>query len=491
MIQKPVMNDLFLPVHLSPRVVRIYTYISFIGKMLRLNPTQIRLDKRDLDWHLPRHAERQAQRSAVPRRDINDETKRNTSKDQRQIGFPDFLPSPSIPLSSMYIDPHNGPNSEIFSNDPVPLQDRVYWDGFFAQVGTPTTLQAAPTARATIVAQSNDFLNSTHSARASIELGSISMDDGSDNEQPASSDTPSELPSASDSSNSASHRGTMTAVSEEQLPSEDVGKSSSSRQRQSWIPWRHKSNQVQDGFRALLGHVSHSLSGSMAVDGPSDGYSSQDRESSRSTSGDLGPDLDDGLYGSRRDRRTFSGTESREVTAEEHLEPPTYRLPYRPASPPPRAIGHPRHVSGSHPRSSLYITEAAASSSPERRPRTPPDYNPNAFVNQGLLSLPPRRPRAYRPRSQTYSYAESLDLPNSIVPQLDGPSTARGTTTRLPSVRVCNPQTNKCSPRAQSLSHFGTRILLCLPNTTNADTAICLGITSGQSNRDITISPTD
>lgn len=440
----------------------VFPHIShLIVKMLRLNPTQIRLDKRDLDWHLPRHVDRQAQRAAVPRRDINKETERTTSKEQRRLGFPDSSPSPSVPLSSMYTHRRNGPDTEIFSNDPVPHEDRVYWDGFFAQVGTPRTLQTAPTARVTVVDPSDDFLNSTHSARASIELGSLPVDDGSDNEQSSSFDAPNGIPSVSDSSNSTSYRGVAAAVPEQQTSLEDVAQSSSSRQRQSWIPWRHKTHQVQDGVRALLGHVSHSLSGSMAVDGPSDRYSNQDRDSSRSTSGDLGPDVDDGLYGSRRDRRTFSGAGSREHKAEEHLEPLTYGLPHRPALPPPRAIGPSRNMSGSHPRSSLYISEAAASSSPERRPSTPPDYNSSAFENQGLLSLPPRRPRAYRPRSQTYSYAESVDLPYPIVPQMDGPSTARAITTRLPSVRVCNSRINDHRSFAVPKTHFGTKTLLC------------------------------
>lgn len=446
--------------------------------MLRLNPTQIRLDKRDLDWHLPRHVERQAQRAAVPRHDMNKKTKQTISKEQRRLGFPDPSPSPSLPLSSMYTDPRNGPEFEMFSNDPIPHEDRIYWDGFFAQVGSPRTLQTAPTARATIVDPSDDFINSTHSARASIELGPLPMDEGSDNEQSASFDASSGIPSASDSSNSANHRGTVAVVLEQQIPSEDVVQSSSSKQRQSWIPWRHKTHQVQDGVRALLGHVNHSLSGSMAVDGPSDHYLSQYRGSSRSTSGDLGPDLEDGLYGSRRDRRTFSGAGSREDRAQGKPEPPTFRLPHRPASPPPPAIGHSRNMSGSHRRSSLYITEAAVSSSPERRPRTPPRYNINALENQGLLSLPPRRPRAYRHRSQTYSYAESVDVPDPVVPQMDGSSSVRAITTHLPSVRVCTSGHNGAHSRVVFPTHLGTKTLLSYHFYPYADPEICIGFTS-------------
>jgi len=432
---KSVMDEHFLPFSLS--VCLLASFVSshvsqFVVNMLRLNPTQIRLDRRDLDWHKPRHVERQAQRAA---RDITKETKRTNPKEQRRLGFPDSSPSPSVPLSSRYSDPRRGPETEIFSNDPISHQDRAYWDRHFAQVGTPTTLQTAPTARATVVDPSDDFLNSTHSARASIEPGSVPMDDGSDNEQSTSLDAPSGTPSASDSSSPDSHRGTAAVMPEQQTPSEEVIQSSSSRQRQSWM--RHKTHQVQDGVRALLGHVNHSLSGSMAVDGPSDRHSSHDRDSSRPASGDMGPDLDDGLYGSRRDRRTFSGTVSREDRAEEHPEPPTNRLPHRPVLPPPRAIGHSRNMSGNFPRSSLYISEVAASNSPERRLRTPPDYNPNTFESQGLLSLPPRRPRAYRPRSQTYSFDESEDLPDPAVPQMDGASAGRAVTSRVPSVRVC------------------------------------------------------
>lgn len=408
--------------------------------MLRLNPTQISLEKSDLNWHLPRHAERQARRAAESRHDTANGTKRLTPKQQRKIGFPDSSPSPSVPLSAKYSDPYSGPGTEIYSDDPVPHQDRAYWDRFFAQIGSPTTLQTTATARATVVDPSHDFLDTTHSERASIEQDSLLTDDDPDNERHNPFDTPAENLFTSESSNSTSVPGTNALLPEQKSTQGEAVQSPPSGQRHSWNLFGRGSNKAPEephGFRALLGRVTHSLSGSMAVDGPSDRHSSHGRYSSRSSSGGMDLDLNDGLYGSRKDRRTFSGATSRDDRMEEHPESTTYRLPIRPILPPPRAVGHSRNVSGNLPRSSLYISEAAASSSPERRPRTPSDQNLDVSENRGLLSLPPRRPRAYRARSQTYSFAESEGLPDPIIPQMDGPTAARAITNRLPSVLVC------------------------------------------------------
>lgn len=383
--------------------------------MLRLNPTQIRLDKRDLDWHIPRHVERQAQRAAAHKPDLTKVTKRMTPKEQRKIGFPDSTPSPGVPLTSKYNDHRRAPDIEIYSDDPVPQFNRAYWEQVLANGSSPTALRPAPAATAAVIHPSDDFLDSTHSARASIELDPIDIYDSSDNDHFSSPDAPDDIPSTSESS-----EGIVSMQSGQRPSLGEPIQPSSFRQRQSWNPFRRKTPQESDGIRALLSHVNHSLSGSMAVDGPSDRQS----DSSRSTIGGMGPDLDDGLYGNRRDRRTISEAASRDHIAQEHLE-----LPIRPHLPP-QASQHSRNTSGSFPRSSLYIVEAAASSSPERRPITPPD-NPIAVGGQGLLSLPPRRPKTYRPRSQTYSYTESEDTLNTILPQTDGTLTGR-----LPSLLV-------------------------------------------------------
>ena len=141
-------------------------------------------------------------------------------------------------------------------------------------------------------------------------------------------------------------------------------------------------------------------------------------------------DLDDGMYGSRRDRRTISaslevcGNGKGDVEASGSKNPSNdvasrSTLPAVSASTPHELIL--RHASGL-PRSSLYISHAATSSSPHKEPAMTAE-RPEISASEGLLGLPPRRRKRYKPRSESYPYLSSEDLDTSALPQMDGPST--------------------------------------------------------------------
>jgi len=419
-----------------------YTF-SFNANMLRVNPTQIRLSKKDLDWHIPRHEERQGLRAIVPPNDASKATRKSPRK-QAQGKSPRRSPPPRRPLSSRGAAFRSGPDVEIFSDDPVPRGSRAFWDRVLAEAGTPTRVQTASLATATVVEPSNEFLNSTHSSKGSIE--SVSNDEYNESgdvqsplSNPAGGSSSFGTPDASESSNSARNRKVQTDKAEQLPPPRAITQSSSSRNRLSFFQFRRKTRPQPDGSLDSVGsfQVDQNLTGSMTVDGPSDRRVGRYRDSSLSARRGSDSDLDDGLYGNRRDRRTISEAypNLEDEAPGQDVETLARTQPDRTALPPPRTIGHSHNYSGSMPRSSLYISEAVASSSPERRPRTPTDENPSGMERQGLLSQPPRRPKMYRRRSVTYSFAES----DVDVPQMDGPSAVQAVNESVPSLTVSHP----------------------------------------------------
>ncbi|KAL6715273.1 hypothetical protein ACLMJK_007537 [Lecanora helva] len=411
--------------------------------MLKLNPTQIRLEKKDLDWHASRHNERRnLQTAAVPSKDMTKSMKKETPRKRRHGKFPDESAPIRHPLSSMHQRACSGPDSEIFSDEPVPRGSRAFWDRVLAEAGTPARVQSASRATATIVQPSDDFLNSTHSSKASVE--SVSAGEHSESEaggsppyREAGGSSAFSTQYPSESSNSTRGREANAEKAEQQPPSTQTAQSSSHKARFSIFSWRRKTRPELDrsSDSIELGHANHSLSGSMAVDGASDRRSSLYRDMSAAHCEGSSSDPDDGLYGNRRDRRTLSQTQAsnEDHVQEDHAETST-RAASRAYYPPPRALGHARNVSGTVPRSSLYISETAPSSSPERPPRTPATSNARGMESRGLLSQPPRRPRMYRQRSQTYSYVESEGDPD--MPQMDGPSAIQSITKRIPSLVI-------------------------------------------------------
>lgn len=398
--------------------------------MLRLNPTQIRLEQRDLDWHLPRHGERQALRATAIPRDISKTAKRSPKKQKdspiRHVPYP---PKPA--MSSKSPGNYDGPDPEIYCNEPVPTgnQSREFWNHRLAEVGVATTVRMAPVANARIVEPSSEFLDSTHSSRASLEEGSIDLDDINDYGREASQ----RIGLSPESWNPLHSNSPLPAEESQSNLEQAEQQAQSSRILFSILPGfrrRTRRDRGRNSDNVDLAYVNHSLSGSMAVDGPSDrsgGPPSHYRYVSGSSVG--GPDnrLNDNLYGNLHDRRAVSVAES----SSSSLVVPSIE-------PPPRAIGRSRNSSAGLPRSSLYISEAAPSSSPERPPRTPWTTNTNPFGSRGLLSLPPRRRRTYRARSQTYSWDQSEAM-NPTIPQMDGPSTVQANTATLPYFTVSQP----------------------------------------------------
>ncbi|MCJ1364323.1 hypothetical protein MMC16_003433 [Acarospora aff. strigata] len=96
--------------------------------MLRLPPSQIGLGPNDLSWHLQRLRTRQAERAAQPR--TGPSRSRPPCMQGQDISLPYRFPHPpSSPADgNRYIS-----KESILSEEPVPQDSRIFWDGIVAQ----------------------------------------------------------------------------------------------------------------------------------------------------------------------------------------------------------------------------------------------------------------------------------------------------------------------------------------------------------------------
>ncbi len=431
--------------------------------MLRLNPTQLRLDARDLSWHIDRHIERQTLRATEPRTNVTNKAK-SPKKKQSDMRIQDSPYSSPQPIrTTEAIDNHE--DSMILS-DPVPHDSRSFWDRVLADAGTPTRTQTTSLGNATVIEPSVDFLENNHSSRASIEEDCTNWQDNdddvayhsddlrspfSDTEADVSTQWPVPSSSASlDSPRVDTSIGVNGADEERNLL---VDEALPAKRRMSFHNFNFFHPKVKpelDGSSEINDHHSRA---NKHVDARYESRWSHDRSRSESSNSSAGGDIRDGLYGSRRDRRTIStgiescvnGRSDAEGSGSQHLSNVAASRSMLPTAPVTRQSEDvPRHASGL-PRSSLYISHAAISSSPHKAPETVAGYTVTA-APEGLLAIPPRRPKRYKPRSESYPFVSSEDLDMSALPQLDGPSTIQTAHTDLPSLTVSHPSTHDMVP---------------------------------------------
>lgn len=441
--------------------------------MLRLNPTQLRLDARDLTWHIDRHNERQALRAAGPPTNVTNKTRSPKKKQLGTQNSPCSFPPPAARTTEA-VDKHDG---SIISSAPVPHGSRPFWDRVLADAGTPTRTQATSLGNATVIEPSDDFLENNHSSRASIEEDYIQWQDDDDDDDGNgvchSDDMPSPfgdteayvcsqrpVPSSSGSRDSARVEPGVDADKaddEQNIPVDKALRTGSAKRRLSFNNFNFFRRKATPDFDGSTESNDHHNAANKDVDGRYMSRSSHDRSKSESSNSSAGGDLRDGLYGSRRDRRTISsnleacvnGRSDSEGNGFKHLSSDGPNRSISPTMPVSQRFGDiPRHASGL-PRSSLYISQAAMSSSPHKAPDTVAAY-PETPASEDLLALRPRRRKRYKPRSDSYPFVSSEDLEMSALPQLDGPSTFHVPNAHLPSLTVSYPSTHNMVPTPPS-----------------------------------------
>ncbi|KAL9137992.1 MAG: hypothetical protein Q9175_000809 [Cornicularia normoerica] len=398
---------------------------------------------------------------------------RSPNKKQHDVRTDDSPYSFPQPPAARTTDVTNKHEDSIISDKPVPHDSRSFWDRVLADAGTPTRTQTTSTGNATLMEPSDDILENNHSSRASVEEEYTDWQDDDEDGAHHSDDLRSPFhnpeadvcfqwpfPSSSgllDSTRVDSSIDAKKGDKEQKFPLDKVVKTPSAKRRLSFNNFnffRRKVTPDLDGSSEVNEH--HSFV-NRDLEGRYKSHWSHDRSRSESSNSSAGGDLRDGLYGSRRDRRTIStnvetyvnGRSDAEGSESKHLSSDAASRAMLPTVSSPRLFEDiPRHASGL-PRSSLYISQAAMSSSPHKGPETTAGYSETP-APEGLLTFPPRRPKRYKPRSESYPFMSSEDLDISALPQLDGASTFQINSVDLPSLAVSYPSTHHTIPTPPS-----------------------------------------
>lgn len=520
----------------TKRVLILQASIRFslyVTTMLRLGPTHIRLDAKDLAWHVGRHDDRQARRAEVPTGEVTNRAKKSPKKIEDGHVQAVSYTIPHRPALQRAEDVQER-DTLIFSKEPVPGHARSFWDKILADAGTPTRTQSTMLANATVIDPSVEFLEHTHSSRASIEDDSTDMEhdardigvkrgirnpfQDSDGQSSSGAPTPTSSESPGPPQNDP-HDELDEGKANRKDSSEGNAQASSSKPRMSFFPFNRRFAPANvDGSSET---VSHLLSNRMVFDGPSDAYNTYYGGLSQYSTGNIQAPLQDNRYGSRHDRRANSSSLDALVSDEEggpvtynmtlplnlwssirrvsselevfnaregrapaiqttrptltshtagsatnpvgtghlgegarnllntrptiravsnDLEPSLIETEW-PSLSTSQSISNTRHPSATLPPSSLRFYQNAASSSPDQRPVNAAEQDSDVEPEtRGLLAQPPRRPRTYRPRTESYSF-ESVEESNEAfyTPQVDGTSTSRFAAPKVPSLLVSHP----------------------------------------------------
>ena len=387
--------------------------------MLRAKPTQIGLNTRDLDWHHVRHNNRQAQRAeGQPVRVITTLFPDNpSSPDMDETLLPYRFPRPPAKLLS----PIRGQQVPIFSTD----QDmRQYWSDIMANAGGLPRVQSVSSGRPTMISASPSSRSTFHASRASFESedGSTQTFDDDDGEDPnyithlRESDEGFE-DEAQPTFESHSPRQDTTESDEKD---EDYAHQSSDAPRRRRLSFSFYRRRAPKRHTSTLEQTSlpHLPTQNADMDGPSDRH--QEFHSTYSTTqsqyttalSSISDDYADSQQLSRAPtnaRQTDRGVvEVSEMLTSTSLSEINPELPASTSLPQNRQVSLvQRSESGKLPRSPLYISEAAASSSsPEKHPRSTLDAT-DLSEDFEDLSLHPRRVKRYKRRSHTYPWVQS------------------------------------------------------------------------------------
>ncbi|KAL8762591.1 MAG: hypothetical protein Q9184_001445 [Pyrenodesmia sp. 2 TL-2023] len=350
--------------------------------------------------------------------------------------------------------------SPIFSDEPVPRDSQAFWDRIVADAGTSARLHQQPLARSPqVIVPSNTFLENNGSIRLSVR-----GEDEHEHEQAQRLDlgSPPEMltsprsPVSDVSETSTEVEPHMTSLL--LLSLDRVENDSHTRQsRQSSSEPSDSSAKTGVGSHATLGNhpfkslVSRGVSpqgpwpSQMDVDGPSDTAPSLQHYRSTSSLHDPDPASVGMPFGAQARKAELAASRNASMadsTARMEfrvLTPGALQAEYTRAQP----TQHNRTRSGGFQRSRLYISEAAASSSPDKRPRSPAESRDEPD-KLNLLSLPPRRRKRYKQRSETYSYVAS-EASEATTAQIESSHSALATNNPFEVSRDGNLQSEPCN----------------------------------------------
>ncbi|KAL8800755.1 MAG: hypothetical protein Q9200_007151, partial [Gallowayella weberi] len=382
--------------------------------MLRLASTRITLTSADLDWHTRRHEKRLAKI-------------KNGKQSTAPIDWPSMqLQAANLPTD---IDPMPGRKDRdrevpIYSDEPVPQDphaSKPFWDKILADSGTPTRLQAASS---TQLAQVTEPFDSFRQNQRSISFSVQSQD--SDNRSSSvpqdellvSPRSPESLPRSPESQSGSS----STASTQTQTRRSSVAAAVRLPTGHPDEPWSSDDSDEDFELPSVTDNIANvkpvgstciinpdSRINQMDVDGPSDAQPSLRHY--RSTSSLQHPEprsigMPFGAQARRAELAAFRNAQAAGSVTDLSSQSPGYETPDRTVQVEyisPYSSQHLRTRSGGFPRSRLYISEVAASSSPEKCQRSMAGSDHPVESDE-----PPRRGRKkYKRRTESPSFAAS------------------------------------------------------------------------------------
>lgn len=375
--------------------------------MLRLAPTQIGIGSRDLTWHTERHEARQSRRADGYPVEI-------IASPDRAVPLRADRVKPNLthrfvrPLSTRKTSTNSVRDSDLISKDPVPGSSRIFWDNILADAGTPSGIKVQNVGkRPRIIEQSDKSQGNARSAEASLE-GDFDTPTESDYASLFDITSPRQQSKKVDVLHSSSEYTSACEYNENENKRELPGNDSHEQSPQFDLPIRSSSlllspggtNQEVsimgsrdlfyrkdwDSFPSSLPYYRRNL-GTTADPGSRSEFQSSPQDARMATTKRSGQS------------KASDTSESNDMAAESFgpFSLPQLRLP--------RVVENFRRRSNGLPRSPLYISQAVASSSPEKRPQAfDIDSDEDVMKSPSLLNLPPRRRKTYKPRSESYPF---------------------------------------------------------------------------------------
>lgn len=387
--------------------------------MLRLAASRITLDSKDLALHLRRHEKRledgkQAKDGLL------------IPNAQRQHFSPrlEDVPNESWGSSRTRRRRRSPPEIPIYTDEPVPRDSQAFWDRIVADAGSSARIHQEPLARLPqVIVPSAASLENNGSVRLSIRGENENEDEQNQSVHPTqevliSPRSPVSESSFTPSTETLSDRSQLSLEQTELYLSakEDSDSDVTLENRQSRSP-------VGDSIDPQSPWANQ-----MDLDGPSDVGPSLQHHRSTSSLQDPEPGSVGMPFGAQARRAELAASRNTASMTEGPLpytEPRTFNLSSQTRYTDPAPAQHIRTRSGTLPRSQLYISEAAASSSPDKHHLSPAGPKEVGPADESYLLPVPRRREREKRRGQS-SFHITSDASAT-------PSTPPGSTYRHPS----------------------------------------------------------
>lgn len=442
--------------------------------MLRARPTQITLNSRDIDWHHVRHENRQGQRARGQPVHIT-ATQLSDSPSPPPL---DEEPLPfRFPRPPAQLPPVRGLQLPTFTTE----QDmHEYWSRITANAADLPQVHSVSSGRPVMINTSPSSHSAIEASTASFDSDDVSIQEFDDQENDDADSVSLSYesghvdPEEESKMSSGTHLPIRSAGENDHNNEERDDHSDPMVVQSPHITRRHRLSFSFLRRRAhgpdTLEHINsvHRQTENAEFDGSSDRHPTHHTyESAHSATESQYATAPSSLHDDAPRTQECSADSS--ASAQDDLEVRhisemlEFSSPFKDApdlatskSPPlPRQLGKLQRLSGL-PRSPLHISEVAASSSSEKRPRPTEDAIELSESLEGL-SLHPRRAKRYKRRSQSYPYIQSEAEANNHSSQQEGSSQDiyHSTLSELPTLQLPAPADNlrnQSSPKSSNTS---------------------------------------